>query len=131
MMTQPAHIVERIRAEVPPGTAIPKPYTGDYLTKGWGRRRGRPALVYRIPNLRDPKHPHEKGTTDSEFTLAYDQLNDTGTLTREWFNRNLWGCAQEGSCNFTTIGGVFELLGEASWAERGVYRRTTNEEHFT
>ena len=84
--------------------------------------------MYRIPNLRDPKHPQEKGVTDSEFALTYDQFNDTGTLTREWFNRNLPGCAQEGSCNFTTIGGVFELLGEASWAECGVYRRTINEE---
>jgi hypothetical protein len=29
-------------------------------------------------------------------------------------------CAKEGGCNFTTIGGVFEVLGYAKY-ERGMY----------
>lgn len=31
-------------------------------------------------------------------------------------------CAKEGACNFTTIGGLLELLGQAERGERGVYR---------
>ena len=32
-------------------------------------------------------------------------------------------CAKEGYCNFTTIGGLFELLGHATY-EQGRYRAT-------
>ena len=115
-------IADRIRINVKPNTVIPKPEaTADFRVKGWGKRRGEPALIYTIPNHRDSSKPYEKGVTESEFTAAYDRLISNGELRREWFNTNLAACAKEGGCNFTTIGGIFQIIGIASYAERGVY----------
>ncbi len=114
-------IVERIRREVRPGAVVPKPETArDYIVKGWGRRRGEDALIYLIPNLTDPKNPYEKGITISEWEQAHRQLQENGEISRQWFNRNMPACAKEGGCNFTTIGGVFELLGIVTY-QRGRY----------
>jgi hypothetical protein len=105
-----------------PGTVIPKPEAkGDFTIKGWGRRRGQPALIYFIPNHTNPQKPHEKGINTSEWEQAYRQLVRTGEFTRKWFYANL-DCADEGSCNFTPIGGIFSLLGLATYEGKGVYR---------
>lgn len=117
-------VIDEIRKLVKPGTQIPKPQARDiFRVKGDGVRRGEDAIIYTIPNHSDPKRPHEKGITASELESAYKQLQDTHEFTHEWFRRNLPNCAKEGSCNFTTIGGFFELLGEADYVDRGVYRR--------
>ena len=39
-------------------------------------------------------------------------------------NDKLVDCRKEGGCNFTTIGGVFELLGVAVFSHRGCYRKS-------
>jgi hypothetical protein len=115
-------IAERILESVSLGTVIPKPEAKvNFVVKGWGRRRGERALVYSIPNHRNPENPYEKGITESEFERAYEELRSSGKLTRDWFNKNLTACAKEGSCNYTTIGGIFELLGEATYSTRGLY----------
>ena len=111
-------IVSRIRAEIPEGACIPKPIAKPYKVKGWRHRRNEPALV-----CFNPASPHPKGITETEFEKAYNQLCETGEFTRQWFQRSLSKCADEGSCNFTTIGGIFVLLDEASHSESGVYRR--------
>lgn len=117
-------IVERIRSRASPGLEIPKPEAKKkFLVKGWGTRRGEDALIYLIPNQKVPSKPHQKGITVSEFEAAYRQLTSTGELTHQWFDEHLSKCAKEGSCNFTTIGGVFELLDEAKYAKRGLYER--------
>lgn len=117
-------IVERIKASIGSGTVIPKPVaTADFIVKTWGKRRGEPALIYRIPNHSNPRKPHEKGVTASEFERAYAELQKSGEFTRSWFDKHLSECAAEGACNFTTIGGIFELLGEAAYSSRGVYER--------
>ena len=117
-------IVEKIRGSVSPGTVIPKPKAkADFVVKAWGRRRGEQALVYAIPNHRNPKKPHEKGITETEFERAYEELQRSGELTHAWFKKNLPKCAEEGSCNYTTVGGIFELLGEARYLSKGVYAR--------
>ena len=119
-------IIDRIRPLVHPGTVIPKPEAkAPFRVKGWGMRRGEEALVYTIPNHRDPSRPYEKGVTVSELEQCYEQLNRSGRLTRTWFDGHLARCASEGSCNFTTVGGVFVLLGEAEYLDRGVYARQT------
>jgi hypothetical protein len=106
-----------------PGTVIPKPEAkGDFTIKGWGRRRRQPALVYFVPNHRNPEKPTEMGINTLEWEQAYQQLLDTGEFTRKWFNFRLARCANEGSCNFTTIGGIFSLLGLATYEPKGVYR---------
>lgn len=115
-------IVEMIETVVKPGTVIPKPQArGDFVAKHWGCRRGERALIYTIPNHRDEKQLYEKGITESEWVKAYDRLTETGQITRKWFCAALGKCNADGSCNFTTIGGVFELLGVARYAQRGVY----------
>ena len=120
-------ITDRIHAEIHAGAMVPKPSAPEsYRIKGWGRRRGEPALVYFIPNRGNPNYPHEKGVTETEFERAWHQLIRAGEFTRQWFNRELSGCAREGGCNFTTIGGIFELLGEASYSSQGIYRRTSS-----
>lgn len=116
-------IVSRIRAEVTEGRCVPKPQAEPYRIKGWGRRRNEPALVYFIPNRSNSAYPHEKGITETEFKKAYSRLCETGEFTRQWFNQALAKCAKEGDCNFTTIGGIFVLLDEASCAEPGVYKK--------
>ena len=115
-------IIDRIRDEIVAGMVIPKPCAkADFIIKDWGKRMKRPALVYKIPNHKDPERPYQKGITEKEFEEAYKQIEATGKLTREWFNNNLSACAKEGSCNFTSIGGIFELLGIAHYSKRGVY----------
>ncbi|WP_426178202.1 hypothetical protein [Massilia sp. TWR1-2-2] len=104
------------------GTTIPKPKaTADFKIKGWGIRRGEPALTYWVPNHKSPGKPLVKGITVTEFTRAYDQLRENSSFTRTWFNINLDTCAKEGSCNFTTLGGIFQLLGVAHYARPGTY----------
>ncbi len=116
-------IVETIRNEMSPGVEIPKPDPkGRFLVKGWGRRRDEDALIYTIPNHNNPAKPYEKGITVSEFDTAYERLRASGKLTRQWFDDHIPACAKEGSCNFTTIGGIFEILGEAKYIGNGEYR---------
>jgi hypothetical protein len=118
-------IAERLRASIDAGRLIPKPEAkSDFVVKGWGKRRGESALIYQIPNHSNPSKPYEKGITVAEFEKAHAELVKSGEMTRDWFNRNLPDCAKEGGCNFTTIGGIFELLGEANYSDRGVYVRT-------
>jgi len=116
-------------AALPSGTEIPKPDASEPFTiKGLGIRRGEEAIIYRVPNREDPRFPHEKGITRTELMKAIRHLAETGNFDRQWFNVNLHACAKEGDCNFTTIGGFFELLGVAHH-EVGIYvrRRTATQ----
>jgi len=115
---------KRINRIAPPGTAIPKPNARKpFRVKGNGIRRGSRALIYTIPNHNEPNSPYEKGIAYTEFDRCYHRLKQTGQLTRSWFKRSLSNCEAEGPCNFTTVGGIFELLGVAYYDARrpGVY----------
>jgi len=115
-------IFERIQKSAPAGTVIPKPRAkGEFKVKGVGVRRGEPALLYTIPNHKRPERPYVKGVTVSEFERAFGQLRKEGRLTRAWFREHLPGCEADGSCNFTTVGGLFELIGEAGYVGSGEY----------
>mgnify|MGYP005844138407 CR=1 FL=1 len=115
-------IIKTIQQQILPGTVIPKPAAkADFVVKGWGIRRGESALIYQIPNHRNPERPYEKGITEAEFVQAHEELAREGVLTREWFHKTLPACAREGSCNFTTLGGILELLGKVRYVEPGVY----------
>lgn len=80
-----------------------------------------------MPNHKHPSKPHRKGVTVSEFEQAYERLIENGEFTREWFNANMLACRKDGSCNFTTIGGLFQLVGVANYAGVGTYRSNRNE----
>ena len=117
-------ILDRIEKKATTGTVIPKPEAhGNFVVKGWGKRRGQRAFIYTIPNHRDPEHPYEKGINKSEWIKAFDQLMKAGQFSSQWFKSNMADCNKEGYCNFTTIGGIFELLGDAKYYKRGVYKR--------
>lgn len=117
-------IVDSIRSKIKLNDIIPKPETqSEFTVKRWGRRRDQDALIYKIPNHSEPLRPYEKGVTQNEFEAAYEELKASGHITRKWFNANLQACAKEGACNFTTIGGIFVLLGVAQHSKRGQYTR--------
>jgi hypothetical protein len=117
-------IIQRIR-QIKSGTVIPKPSARkDFVVKGWGERGGEEALVYLIPNHRNQSKPSQKGITASEWQSAYNRLVEEGELTKTWFQSYLPRCAAEEGCNFTTIGGIFSLLGLATYDRPGVYRMT-------
>ena len=117
-------IIDRLETEIAPGTCIPKPETDEpYRVKGWGIRRGERALIYLVPNRIDASKPYPKGVTVSEWNRAYERLETTGELRRSWFKSALPGCDREGPCNFTTVCGVFVLLGLAVREGRGTYRK--------
>ncbi len=121
MMTN--DIISLLEKNIIPGTIIPKPREkGNFVVKGWGTRRGDRALIYTIPNHKMPSKPYEKGITASEWREAFDKLLGTGEFSRQWFKQALPACAKEGGCNFTTIGGIFELLGYAEY-KPGTYMR--------
>ncbi|MBL4871168.1 MAG: hypothetical protein JKX72_09465 [Robiginitomaculum sp.] len=116
-------IINKIKMTIKDGTVIPKPSAkAEFTVKGWGKRRSSSALIYHIPNHNNPNKPYQKGITEEEFTIAYVNLTKTGELTRTWFNQTLPACAKEGGCNFTTIGGIFELLNIARYEANGVYK---------
>jgi hypothetical protein len=116
-------IVAAIEAEVSTGTTIPKPEASEpFLVKGWGVRRKERALIYTIPNKRGGKR-YEKGVTESELRAAFTRLLEFGAFERSWFDENLAACKNEGTCNFTTIGGLFEVVGQARYEGKGTYRR--------
>ena len=118
-------LLNRILKKAPPGTVIPKPHGGTFKVKGQGMRRGEDSVVYFIPNHREPTKPYEKGIRASELERAYDRLTKSGLLTHEWFRTHLPACEAEGSCNFTTVGGLLILLGVATYASRGAYRKAS------
>ena len=118
------NILSEIEKSATPGKVIPKPAAvGSYKVKDWGKRRGERALIYTIPNNSNPSFPHEKCVTEGEWVQAFERLMSEGELSRSWFEKKMAGCNKEGGCNFTTIGGIFELLGYARH-EHGLYRMT-------
>jgi len=121
-MSRKMDIVHEIKTKVTSGTVIPKPEAkANFVVKGWGMRRGETALIYQIPNHNNPRKPYEKGVNEGEWNKVYKRILYGENFTTDWFNRNMPNCAKEGSCNFTTIGGIFQLLGLVDY-ERGVYK---------
>jgi hypothetical protein len=114
-------ILTEIENKIAVGTIIPKPYArGNFIFKEWKIRRGERAFIYTIPNNKTPSRPYRKGITVSEWVQAFEQSVNTGGFSRSWFERAMPACCKEGGCNYTTIGGTFELLGHAIYD--GTYR---------
>lgn len=124
-MTSFQDIKQKIEA-LPLGTPIPKPMSVDCARIArWGIRRSERAIIYSMPNHKNPQKPHEKGVTEREFQQAFKQLSETGIFSRQWFDANMVACRKEGSCNFTSIGGIFQLIGLAQYEGAGSYRLST------
>ncbi len=118
-------ILEKLQG-LPEGTWIPKPQSAESSKfERWGLRRGERALIYSMPNHTSAGKRYEKGVNISEIRQAFDQLVDSGEFSRSWFQKHMPDCNQEGSCNYTTIGGLFELLEIAKHSGPGLYQRYT------
>jgi hypothetical protein len=108
---------------LPPGTLIPQPEAHAIVTiKGWANRGGLPALIYISPNRANPAHPHEDGINTVEWEQAYKQLLDTGEFTKKWYAHHMPRCSTKNRRGFSTIGGLFSLIGLAKYKSEGVYR---------
>jgi hypothetical protein len=122
-------IYRRIKEMATEGLVIPKPMANaEFTIKGIGLRGGEEAITYLVPNHKHPSRPITKGITRSEWERAHERLEATGSITRRWFDEVLDRCSVEGPCNFTTIGGIFELLGIARYGGNGVYLRVDSKD---
>ena len=117
-------MLSKIKQTVLPGVAIPKPVSKEvYLVVGWGRSRGEEALVYELPPKPNTKKASRKRLPASVFDAADKEFQQNGQITRTWFQTNFPAVDADGDCNFTTLGGVFELLGRAVYAVPGIYKK--------
>jgi len=101
-------IFQKIKNKIEPGVSL-----GAYRVKGFGQKKGEPALVYLIRNR------HQKNVSQTEFQRAYTRLASANGFTRQWFEKNM-KCAAAQPCNFTVIGESFVLLRIADY-EQGKY----------
>ena len=104
----------------------PDPETGDrrdVSSEGMGHPAWRASahLLHPQPEGRVEAAPEGRDCVGLETGMGATGLD--GELRTSWFTSALPGCSGEGSCNFTTIGGVFELLGLAVRDGRGAYRK--------
>ena len=116
--------LDRIKKVAVAGRTIPKPTSSHgYAVIEWGISRGEEALVYRIPTKGNTVRASTKRVPSSVFEAADGVLAATGEITRAWFAKTFPKVWADGACNFTTLVGVFELLGDVTYAEPGKYRR--------
>jgi hypothetical protein len=101
----------------PRGAKLP---ATEYTIKGLGVRHGEEAIVYLVPNRKDPDKPSQKGFGASGLRCAYQRLLSSGGFSRSWFNSEMKECAKGAPCNFLAIGAVFVGLQLAD-KERGVF----------
>ncbi len=110
-------VIDRIVDEIAVGKKIPKP-RGNTTFEGVGATRsGERSVRYKINGT------SVKSVTESQLDSAFAQLHASGELTRPWFN-DAFPVAARQTCHFTTIGGLFVLLGVAERSQPGVYTLT-------
>lgn len=96
---------------------IPKPHTNNpFRVLRIGRRRNQTAIIYSIPCHTGKKSHYEKGVTYSDFAKVLQGLEKNGFVTLSWFAENLPDCVKEGSCNYTSLCGMLELLGYCKYS---------------
>lgn len=120
----PKTICSQIRDALKKGVRIPKPRSKEaYRFVGWRSSRGEEAFVYEIPERPGSKRPSTKRIPCSAFKEACRTLLENGEITRAWFAEAFPQVNADGSCNFTTLGGIFQILGLAKCVRPGVYQR--------
>jgi hypothetical protein len=124
-----ASILADIEKHIKPCTTIPKTASatsGCYIViEVWSRRksRGEDALVYSIPTKKPGRKPNRKQIVKSDWVKAAKRLTIAGEFTCEWFKQCMPVCHNDGYCNFTSIGGIFQRLNYAIYERQGVYRK--------
>ena len=112
------HVERLVRAKA----IVPKPQsTETYRLVRIGKSRGARALIYELPKRPESKRVSTKRIPLSVFEECANQLSGTGSLTRTWFIDHYPKLESDGTCNFTTVGGVLQLLGLALYSRPGEY----------
>lgn len=106
---------------------VPKPQSSEtYRLLRVGESRGERAVVYELPKRPKSKRASTKRIPLSAFEKCARQLSATRSLTRKWFADQYPELEVDGTCNFTTLGGVLELLGLARYSGPGEYTSTNS-----
>ena len=101
---------------------VPKPQSPEtYRLVSIGESRGARALVYELPKRPGSKSVSTKRIPLSAIEECASRLLETGSLTRTWFVEHYPKLEKDGTCNFTTVGGVLQLLGLARYSGPGEY----------
>lgn len=101
---------------------VPKPKSSEvYTLKRIGISRGKKAVVYEIPKKIKSKQFSEKRIPLDVFEAAVHQIKTKGILSKTWFKQTYPDIDADGSCNFTTLGGVLELLKIVIYKQPGYY----------
>lgn len=110
---------------IPEGTKIPKPDANPYIVNHWGLSqsggfvRKHKAMFYKMSKC----NTKLKSIPLPVFAWACKALVDTGQLSRPEYERKFELLNSSAPCTYTTLGGVFVLLGEAVYEGNGIYRR--------
>ena len=113
-----------IKETIKPGTIIQKPKSKKkYHFLGCGVSRGEESFVYELPTNPNTKRSSKKRIPCSAFNEAYKILLKNGEITKTWFASAFPKVNADGGCNFTTLGGVFQIIKLAEWINAGTYRR--------
>lgn len=101
------------------GTTIPKPKSKHkYEIRHWLHVDGEERLAYSIAR---------KSIPISWIRVSFERITETGELRTEWFRRSFYGGKDLGGCNFTTVGGLFCLIGIAEYSKPGLYVKPPKE----
>ncbi len=101
---------------------VPKPQsTETYRLVRIGKSRGARALVYELPKRPESKRVSTKRIPLPVIEECAHRLFCTGSIKRTWFAEHYPQLESDGTCNFTTVGGVLQLLGLARYSGLGEY----------
>jgi hypothetical protein len=98
---------------LPIGTSIPKvESTRNHQIKDWSFKGTKESFSYTVAS---------KSMRVSWIRGCFEELGKTGELRTAWFRESFYDGEDLGGCNFTTIGGLFILIGIAKRARKGLY----------
>ncbi len=103
-------LVSEIKSKLPIGTRIPRPRK-DTVIIDYRYIKGVECLSYRIGS------DDEGQLTKMDFDIAYSKLMNQSSITRDWF----YATRNTKPCDYTTLGGIFILLGIATYIGKGTY----------
>ena len=111
MKQLPAKLFNRC-GQIPTGTTI-------HITRVKGKyrfigirphRKKNKAIIYSIPNRKNPRTPNFKGFQSKEADEAWAQLIKRKKISRKWFERYLPELVSEGPCYWSAFYGIICYL---------------------
>jgi hypothetical protein len=110
------HEAYRRLKQLPIGTPIPKPVSGRvYRIEGWFVvDDGTEKLRYIVA---------EKSLPVWWIRESFERLAGAGALRTRWSRDRFYNGSDLGGCDFTTVGGLLTLIGDARYSGRGLFVR--------